>query len=34
MKEGYDPYLGYWHRQLSWYEGSFDPQGWMVDLVL
>jgi len=33
MKEGYDPCEGYWDRDLNWYDGSFDPYGWMVDLM-
>ena len=32
--EGYDPCPGYWDKDLNWYEGKFDPYGWMVeDLV-
>lgn len=31
---GYDPCPGYWDINLNWYEGKFDPYGWMVeDLV-
>lgn len=29
----YDPCTGYWDEQLNWYEGSFNPYGWMVDLM-
>jgi glutathione synthase/RimK-type ligase-like ATP-grasp enzyme len=32
--EGYDPCPGYWDDQLNWKQGSFDPYGWMVDLVV
>jgi glutathione synthase/RimK-type ligase-like ATP-grasp enzyme len=28
---GYDPCPGYWERNLTWREGSFDPYGWMID---
>lgn len=32
--EGYDPCPGYWDKGLNWYEGKFNPYGWMVeDLV-
>jgi glutathione synthase/RimK-type ligase-like ATP-grasp enzyme len=31
---GYDPCPGYWTPDLDWHEGSFNPQGWMVDLVV
>jgi len=31
---GYDPCPGYWDSELNWHEGKFNPQGWMVDLVL
>lgn len=30
----YDPCTGYWDEQLNWHEGSFNPYGWMVDLML
>lgn len=30
----YDPCTGYWDKQLQWHEGSFNPYGWMVDLML
>ena len=33
VKEVYDPCTGYWDKDLSWYEGSFNPYGWMVDLI-
>ncbi len=26
--------FGYWDRELNWYEGKFNPYGWMVDLVV
>jgi hypothetical protein len=25
---------GYWDEQLNWHEGPFNPQEWMVDLVI
>ena len=31
---GYDRCQGYWDKNLSWYEGEFNPYGWMVDLLL
>lgn len=30
----YDPCTGYWDEQLNWHPGTFNPYGWMVDLVL
>ena len=30
----YDPCPGYWDEHLQWHEGSFNPYGWMVDLML
>lgn len=34
VKEVYDPCPGYWDKNLNWFEGEFDPYGWMVkDLV-
>lgn len=32
--EAYDSCPGYWDRKLKWHEGSFNPYGWMVNLVL
>jgi len=34
VKEVYDPCTGYWDKNLSWHAGSFNPYGWMVDMVL
>jgi glutathione synthase/RimK-type ligase-like ATP-grasp enzyme len=31
---GYRNCPGYWDRDLSWHEGSFNPEDWMVDVVL
>lgn len=31
---GYDDCVGYWDEQLNWYEGTFNPYGWMVDLMI
>jgi glutathione synthase/RimK-type ligase-like ATP-grasp enzyme len=28
---GYDPCPGYWEKDLTWREGSFNPYGWMVE---
>ncbi|WP_262250020.1 ATP-grasp domain-containing protein [Parapedobacter soli] len=25
---------GYWDKDLNWYEGQFDPQGWMVENLI
>lgn len=32
--EGYDSCPGYWDKDLNWYEGKFDPYGWMVEELL
>ena len=32
--EAYDPCPGYWDDSLTWHEGSFNPQTWMVELML
>jgi len=29
----YDPCPGYWDESLNWHEGSFNPYGWMVELM-
>ncbi len=34
VKEVYDPCPGYWDKNLNWYEGSFNPYGWMVDYLI
>lgn len=31
---GYDLCPGFWDINLSWHEGSFNPQGWMVDRLI
>lgn len=31
---GYDACPGYWDENLTWHEGSFNPQGWMIDSVI
>jgi len=31
---GYDDCVGYWDKELNWYEGSFNPYGWMVDKMI
>jgi len=32
--EGYYNCPGYWDKNLKWYEGKFNPYGWMVELML
>ena len=34
VKEVYDSCVGYWDNEMNWYEGLFDPYGWMVDDLL
>ena len=29
--QGYDPCEGYWDSDLNWYEGHFNPYGWMIE---
>ena len=29
--EGYDDCLGYWDISMNWYEGKFNPYGWIVE---
>jgi glutathione synthase/RimK-type ligase-like ATP-grasp enzyme len=31
IKEVYDPCSGYWDKSLNWFEGKFNPYGWMVE---
>lgn len=31
---GYDSCTGYWDEELNWHEGSFNPYGWMVEMML
>lgn len=31
---GYNDCEGYWDEQMHWYEGTFNPYGWMVDLMM
>ena len=33
VKEVYDSCVGYWDKNLNWNEGSFNPYGWMVELI-
>jgi glutathione synthase/RimK-type ligase-like ATP-grasp enzyme len=28
---GYDDCPGYWDEKLNWYEGKFEPYGWIID---
>ena len=30
---GYDDCAGYWDEQLNWYEGKFNPYGWMIEMM-
>lgn len=30
----YDNCPGYWDKGLNWYSGKFNPQGWMVELLM
>ena len=32
--DGYDPCVGYWSSDMAWHEGSFNPQGWMVESII
>lgn len=32
--KGYDPCPGYWDKELAWHESSFNPYGWMVEMVI
>jgi glutathione synthase/RimK-type ligase-like ATP-grasp enzyme len=34
IKEVYYPCVGYWDRDLSWHEGTFNAQAWMVDNLI
>ncbi len=34
VQKVYDPCVGYWDKEMNWYEGFFDPCEWMVDLVV
>ena len=34
VKEVYDPCVGYWDRNMNWYDGKFNPYGWMVEDLL
>jgi glutathione synthase/RimK-type ligase-like ATP-grasp enzyme len=33
VKEVYDPCVGYWDKKMNWYQGPFNPYGWMVEAV-
>lgn len=32
--KGYERCTGYWDTLLNWHEGSFNPYGWMVELMI
>lgn len=34
VTEVYDKCQGYWDTDMQWYEGSFSPQGWMVENLI
>lgn len=34
IKEVYDPCVGYWDKDLNWFEGKFNPYGWMVENLI
>lgn len=31
---GYEKCIGYWDSNLNWYPGTFDPYGWMVEIIM
>ncbi len=31
---GYNDCVGYWDEDMNWYEGKFNPYGWMVEMML
>jgi glutathione synthase/RimK-type ligase-like ATP-grasp enzyme len=33
-KKAYDNCPGYWDEELNWYPGSFNPYGWMIELLI
>jgi hypothetical protein len=34
VKEVYVSCVGYWDKELNWYEGEFDPYGWMIEQLI
>lgn len=32
--EAYDKCVGYWDKNLNWFEGPFNPYGWMVENLI
>jgi hypothetical protein len=34
MPSGYFSCVGYWDKDLNWYEGDFNPYGWMVENII
>lgn len=34
VTEVYDKCQGYWDTDMQWYEGAFNPQGWMVENLI
>ena len=33
-QKGYNDCVGYWDDDMNWYEGKFNPQAWIVELLL
>lgn len=31
---GYDACVGYWDEHMNWHQGTFNPYGWMVELMM
>ena len=31
---GYDACVGYWDEEMNWYDGNFNPYGWMIEMML
>lgn len=34
LTSGYDKCEGYWDKDMNWYEGSFNPYGWMLENLI
>lgn len=32
--EGYDPCPGYWDDKMNWHEGNFNPQSWIINMIV
>ena len=33
-QKGYNDCVGYWDEEMNWYEGKFNPQAWIVELLI